>query len=300
MTETKAPCAVQDPWTAALPADWPPPVDRTLIVPPPSVTEWYVIDDDGKLHVREDNETAFRGLWDHLCRMEAILPRAIGNVLNHAELAFRDPCPACNAGMCLHCQGWGYIQSDEHAPKVRCDLCGGSGKCPDCIGYGTVEGTLYVEMAEKAGRKIGTLRQYKRVYNPFTGVSPDRQRSGVKYSYDREVAPLPPAQQDVMLDRIQAGEFQNSDQVHAERKRIQHEPPREKFASIPDIPCPFCGGEHGGWKREEAHWSECKTCGSHGDEAIDHLLMLQTAVLHLYTCGDRGPLDEYVKTYHVL
>ena len=306
MTETQKPYVVnQAPaWTVAKTTDdWPPPVDRTLFVLPPDVTKWYVIDDDGKLHHNGENETAFRGLWDHLCRLEEVLPCAIGNVLNHAELAFQDPCPTCNGGdaVCYECNGFGYTQDGEYAPKEQCELCNGTGKCPDCLGYGTIEGTLYVEMMEKSGRKIGTLRQYKNVFNPNTGVAPERQRPGVKYSYVREIAPLPPAQQVAMLDRVEAGEFENSDQVHAERLRIQKEQPRETFAPPVPIACPICGDGIHGWDPERAQWNSCRnpTCGAHEDEILRHLAMLRNAVARFYQHGELDPLDAYVKEYHV-
>ena len=302
MTETKPTYAIESPtWTVAKTDDkWPPPVDRTLFVLPPDVTKWYVIDDDGKLHHNGKNEEAFRGLWDHLCKLEEVLPCAIGNVLNYAELAFQDPCPTCDGGdaICYECNGYGYHRDADDVGRERCGLCNGTGKCPDCLGYGTVEGTLYVEMMEKSGRKIGTLRQYKNVFNPNTGVAPERQRPGVKYSYVREVAPLSPEQQIAMLDRIERKEFENSDQVHAARLLIQREHPKETFTPPAPIVCPFCHAA--GFNRERAQWFECGTCGAHGDEAIDRLNLLLDAVARFYQHGERDPLDAYVKEYHVL
>ena len=298
MTETKAPYTT---WTVTSDTpNWPPPVDRTLFVLPPTVTEWYVIDDDGKLHHNGKNEEAFRTLWDHLCKLEEVLPCAIGNVLNFAETEFQEPCPTCNGGdsVCYECNGFGYTQDDEHAPKEQCELCSGTGKCPDCLGYGTIEGMLYVEMVEKSGRKIGTLRQYKRVFDPQTGVAPERQRSGIKYSYYREAAPLPPEQQVELLDRIEAREFENSDQVHQERLRIQKEPPREQFEPELPVVCPICSGQQG-WNRARLDWIECSDCHAKGFEPLDHLAKLRAAVVHLYQTGDRGPLDVYVADYHV-
>jgi hypothetical protein len=251
MTETKTPYDIST-WTVAQSAaDWTPPVNRTLFVLPPDVTEWYIIDDAGHLHANGKNEPAFRTLWAHLCALEEVLPRAMGNAMNYAELTFGDD--------------------------------------------------MIDELLVMSGRRESTLRQYKRVYNPHTGVAPERQRTGVKYSYDREVCPLPPDQQVALLDRIEAGEFDNSDQVHAERLRLQKERPRETFAPAAPIPCPFCQSAKG-FNRERAQWSECGNpeCGAHGDEAIDRLNLLLSAIRGLYETGERETLDHYVTQYHVL
>jgi len=155
---------------------------------------------------------------------------------------------------------------------------------------------LLDELMIASGRRESTLRQYKRVYNPHTGVAPERQRPGIKYSYDREAAPLPPEQQVALLDRVEAGEFENSDQVHAERLRIQKEEPRERFAPEPPIVCPICGGQHG-WKRDRLEWAECEDCGAHAVELADHLARLRQAVKALLTDGDIGPVNEYASRY---
>ena len=157
---------------------------------------------------------------------------------------------------------------------------------------------LLDELMIMSGRKESTLRQYKRVYDPHTGVAPDRQRKDILYSYDREAAPLLPEQQDELLDRIEAGEFENSDQVHAERLRIQKEPPKEKFAPELPVICPICNGVHG-WNRERLDWIECSDCHAKGFEPLDHLARLRAAVIRLYQTGDRGLLDAYVADYHV-
>ena len=254
MTETKPTYAIESPtWTVAQPTtNWSKLVEAcTLFVLPPSVSAWYAIDDAGLLYENGVDENAFRALWEHLTSLEKMLPRAMGNAMNYAELHFGDD--------------------------------------------------LLDELLVMSGRREGTLRQYKRVYNPHTGVAPERQRPGVKFSYDREVAPLPPQQQDAMLDRIEAGDFENSDQVHVERLRIQKEQPRETFAPPAPIACPICGDGIHGWDPERAQWNSCRnpTCGAHEDEILRHLAELQAAVTHLYATGERGPLDEYVKEYHL-
>jgi len=157
---------------------------------------------------------------------------------------------------------------------------------------------LIDELMILSGRRESTLRQYKRVYNPHTGVAPERQRDGVPYSYDREAAPLPPDEQDKLLDRVVAGEFDSSEQVHAERLRIQKETPKETFAPELPVICPICGGQHG-WNRARLDWVECADCHAKGFEPLDHLAKLRAAVVHLYKTGDRGPLDAYVADYHV-
>ena len=157
---------------------------------------------------------------------------------------------------------------------------------------------LLDELMIMSGRRESTLRQYKRVYDPNTGVAPERQRPGIKYSYDREAAPLPPEQQSALLDRVEAGEFENSDQVHQERLRIQKEPPREQFEPELPVVCPICSGQQG-WNRARLDWIECSDCHAKGFEPLDHLAKLRAAVVHLYRTGDRGPLDVYVADYHV-
>jgi len=154
---------------------------------------------------------------------------------------------------------------------------------------------LLDELMIASGRRESTLRQYKRVYNPHTGIAPERQRPGIKYSYDREAAPLPPEQQVALLDRIEAGEFENSDQVHAERLRIQKEPPRETFTET-RLACPICGEQHA-WDTTRLQWAECSSCHGKALELRDHLSELQDAVRALLKDGDIGPVNEYASRY---
>ena len=253
MPETQAPYIVdQAPaWTVAKSTDdWATLVETcTLFVLPDDVRQVYAVDDTGLLYANGDpDESAFRGLWEHLTAIEKSLPRALGNAMNYAELHFGDD--------------------------------------------------LLDELMIMSGRRESTLRQYKRVYDPNTGVAPERQRPGIKYSYDREAAPLPPEQQVALLDRVEAGEFENSEQVHQERLRIQKEPPREQFEPELPVVCPICSGQHG-WNRARLDWIECSDCHAKGFEPLDHLAKLRAAVVHLYQTGDRGPLDVYVADYHV-
>jgi len=157
---------------------------------------------------------------------------------------------------------------------------------------------LLDELMIASGRRESTLRQYKRVYNPRTGIAPERQRPDIKYSYDREVCPLPPDQQETMLDRIEAGEFENSSQVHAERKRIQREPPAETFKPELPVVCPICGGHHG-FKRETLEWSECSDCGAHGIELALRLQEVHAAIRALLGTGDVGLVRSYAANYHL-
>ena len=158
---------------------------------------------------------------------------------------------------------------------------------------------LLDELLVTSGRRESTLRQYKRVYDPLTGVAPERQRPDVKYSYDREVAPLPPEQQVELLDRIEAREFENSDQVHAERLRIQREPPRESFEKTVKLSCPICGADHA-WDIERLQWSECGNCHGKPLELRDRLYQVHAAVRAFFSTGEIDALQTYVDTYHVL
>jgi hypothetical protein len=211
------------------------------------VTEWYVIDDEGRFYDNGVDENAFRALWTHLCSLERTLPRAMGNAMNYAELTFGDD--------------------------------------------------MIDELLVMSGRRESTLRQYKRVYNPHTGVAPERQRPGIKYSYDREVCSLPPDKQDALLDRVEAGEFQNSDQVHVERLRIQKEPPRETFQNT-KLDCPICG-EPDTWNPDRLQWVECSHCHGKALELRDHLDEAQIAILVLVTTGDLGLVRAYATKYNL-
>ena len=143
------------------------------------------------------------------------------------------------------------------------------------------------------GRQRSTLYQY---HSTYARLPTENQRPGVKYSYDREVARLPVEQQPAVLDRIERGDFENSDQLAAAVRQMKREPtpPTYRTQDAP-IPCPFC--ESNGWDRERLHWSECPHCGAHGDEVMDNYRRLLTASLHLYHTGDRADFDAAIQPW---
>lgn len=145
---------------------------------------------------------------------------------------------------------------------------------------------------ETFDRSRGTLYQYKSVY---ARLPVEQQRPAVKYSYDRQAARLPPAQQGAMLDRVEAGDFANSDEfAQAVRAQI-NEPTRPKTTKPRPIPCAICGGN--GFDRERLNWYECPHCGTHGDELLDQYNRLLAAVKELYQTGVRDSLDAFVQPF---
>lgn len=123
-------------------------------------------------------------------------------------------------------------------------------------------------LMERTDRSRNALYQYHSVYSR---IPPGNQLPGVKYSYDRAAARLceHPRLQRAMLERVQRGDFVNSDQFTAAVKQALKEPDPERWATTRDAPidCPICGGN--GWNREHLHWTECPGCGAHGDEILD-------------------------------
>ena len=155
-------------------------------------------------------------------------------------------------------------------------------------------GSMYTdELIERSGRKYSTLAQY---HSTYSRLPPEHQRPGILYSYEREVARLPIDKQPAVLDRVEAGEFSNSDELALEVRRLRHEPARYVEQPRP-MPCPICGGN--GWSRAALHRVECPhaECGAHGDEILERFAALLDAVREYYTTGDRGPLDVFVQAY---
>ena len=147
---------------------------------------------------------------------------------------------------------------------------------------------------ERFDRSRNTLYQYKSVYSR---LPVENQRPDVKYSYDRQAARLPAEQQAPMLAQAAAGDFANSDEFAQAVRAKLREPkvkPSQTTKPLP-IPCAICGGN--GFDRERLNWYECPHCGAHGDELLDKLNQLLSAVRELYQTGDRGPLDSFIQPY---
>lgn len=161
-------------------------------------------------------------------------------------------------------------------------------------------GETYTDkLIQQSGRKYGTLAQYKSV---MQRIPASVQRPGVKYSYYRLIPALPHATQAALLDKLQAGDFDDPDEDPPVRERwdrfkaavdkIKHRPPP---TPPKPIPCPFCEGN--GWARSKLRRAECPKCGAHGDEILEHYAKLLAAVQAFYDTGDRAALDEYVARY---
>ena len=148
-------------------------------------------------------------------------------------------------------------------------------------------------LMEATGRSRSSLYQIHSIYKRLIVLVP-----GVKYSYDREAARLPPEKQRPMLEQVAAGKYTNSTEfgkaVSAEIKA----PPRTVYPPPLPIPCPICS--ENGWNREQLSWYECPNplCGTHGDELLDQHNRLLAAARELYQTGDRGPLDEFARLYN--
>lgn len=147
-------------------------------------------------------------------------------------------------------------------------------------------------LMEATGRSRSSLYQIHSIYKRLIVLVP-----GVKYSYDREAARLPPEKQQPMLEQVAAGKYTNSTEfgkaVSAEIKA----PPRTVYPPPLPIPCPICS--ENGWNREQLSWYECPNhlCGTHADEVIDKFNELLGIVREFRQTGTRDDLDAFMALY---
>lgn len=151
------------------------------------------------------------------------------------------------------------------------------------------------ELMEDSDLSYWTYRQRMSVARR---VPPENQDPAVNYSRLRQIARLEPGDQPDMIRRVKAGEFDSSEQVAAEVRRILREPPAQRYDPPLRLDCPICG-QGGGWPHHRLRWVECVHCGAHADELADHLRELRAAVLDLLRDGDRAALDTYAAKYEL-
>jgi len=170
-------------------------------------------------------------------------------------------------------------------------------------------GETYTEdLMQAAGKKYFTLAQYKSTY---ARIPTDVQvkHPDAKHTYCRIVSSLgkdEPAQQDAILTRIEAGEFDESDSdgtTKEQRIRRIVNMLKGQPAPKPEQPlyCPICYSNNGkGWMRSDLLKSECGHCGAHGDELAQRLADLIACVREFYRTGDREPLNVFVRSYKII
>lgn len=143
------------------------------------------------------------------------------------------------------------------------------------------------------GRSRNTLYQY---HSTYSRLPAENQRPGIRYTYDREVARLPVEQQAPMLDRIERGDFDNSDQLIAAVRQAKREPAPPTYNTRPrPLNCPFCN--ENGLDRERLHWSECPHCHAHGDELLDRFAVLLDAVRRFTLYGELDGIVDFCTPY---